>query len=49
MTRINTNISSMTAQKTLGQNNSDMQTALTRLTYRFANQLRQGRSGRFDC
>ncbi len=32
MTRINTNISSMTAQKTLGQNNSDMQTALTRLS-----------------
>jgi len=32
MTRINTNVSSLTAQKTLARSNTDLQTALTRLS-----------------
>ena len=32
MTRINTNVSSLVAQKTLSRTNADLQTALTRLS-----------------
>ena len=48
MSRINTNVSSLIAQKTLARSNAQLQESLSRLQHRFANQLGQGRPGRFD-
>ena len=48
MTRINTNVSSLTAQKSLARANNSLQEVADPSEHRSADQHRQGRSGRFD-